>query len=393
MQNRHSRPILTLAAAAIASFGTIKAAEAVTFEPAFPNLTIKKPVWSCVLPGTDTELLVAQGGVIHELPKDRNADSAPVWFDLTDKVKIDKDFEEGLLGLAFHPKHSENQKFYVYYSTQDPKRSVLSEFVTKDGKPDASSERVILEFQQPYWNHDSGQMIFGPDGYLYLSTGDGGKGDDPLLTSQNTFSLLGKILRLDVDTKTGALEYGIPEDNPFVGKPGHRGEIWTTGMRNPWGLHFDQKGRLWCADVGQGIWEEINLIEKGGNYGWSYREGAHDFAKSRNPELPKGVTLIDPVHEYSHADGISITGGVVYNGEAHPELKGHYIYGDWGSGFMWGLKVDDSGKKTDNVILRERNQGNKKPFKGGAFQPTAVITRPDGELWVLSWDGKIYEVK
>ena len=375
--------------------GTV-AAQNVNFKVAYPDLKIKKPVWNTTIPGTDQELIVAQGGVIYELPKDRNAKSAPVWLVLTNRVVIEKDFEEGLLGLAFHPKYEANGKFYVYYSRQNPKRAILSELVAKNGKPDMTSERILLEIQQPFWNHDSGQMTFGPDGYLYISTGDGGKGNDPLMTSQNLFSLLGKILRLDVDSNAGDLAYGIPKDNPFIGKPGIRPEIWCYGMRNPWGLHFDKSGRLWCADVGQALWEEVNLIEKGGNYGWSYREGAHDFQLSRNPSLKTegkdAVKLIDPVHEYSHADGISITGGVVYEGKAFPALKGSYIYGDWGSGFMWALNVNDAGKKTGNTILRKRNAAGKSAFKGTGFQPTAITIRPDGELWILSWDGKIYEM-
>ena len=388
------RPVLLLAIAL--TINTLSPCGAVEFKPAYPNLTIKKPTFATVIPGTDRELVVAQGGKIFELPKDRNAGEAPVWFDLTDRVVIDKDFEEGLLGLAFHPEYKSNGKFYVYYSRQDPKRSVLSEFVAKGDKPDPGSERVLMEIRQPYWNHVSGQPVFGPDGYFYVSTGDGGKANDPLLTSQNLFSPLGKILRIDVDGRSGELPYGIPEDNPFVGKPGILPEIYAYGLRNPWGLHFDSKGRFWCADVGQGIWEEIDLIEKGGNYGWSYREGSHDFALNRNPELvtegKDAVKLIDPVHEYSHADGISITGGVVYEGSAHPELRGKYIYGDWGSGFVWALEVDDAGKKVSNEVLRQRNQGGGNAFKGGAFQPTAFTTRPNGEIWVLSWDGKIYEM-
>ncbi|MDB4720984.1 PQQ-dependent sugar dehydrogenase [Verrucomicrobiales bacterium] len=363
----------------------------IKFKVAYPNLKIKKPVWATLLPGTEQELIVSQSGTIHELPKDRAAGNAKIWFDLTSRVQIDKDFEEGLLGLVFHPDHKSNGKFYVYYSRQNPKRSVLSEFVTKDGKPEPASERILLEINQPFWNHDSGQPAFGPDGYLYLSTGDGGKGNDPLLTSQNLFSLLGKILRIDVNNRSGDLQYGIPEDNPFVDQPGARPEIWTYGMRNPWGLHFDKSGRLWCADVGQALWEEINIITKGGNYGWSYREGAHPFPLNRNPKIitekgKKPVKLIDPVHEYSHADGISITGGVVYEGKAFPELKGHYIYGDWGSGYVWGLTVNKAGKKSSNVVLKKRN-----PPKA-SFKPTAFVNRPDGELWVLSWDGKIYEI-
>ena len=198
-------------------------------------------------------------------------------------------------------------------------------------------------------------------------------------------------MRIDVDSKSGDLEYGIPDDNPFVNAPGKRPEIWSFGMRNPWGLHFDKKNRLWCADVGQALWEEINLIVKGGNYGWSYREGAHEFPLNRNPELvtEKGkdpVKLIDPVHEYGHAYGISITGGVVYGGDLFPQLKDHYVYGDWGSGFVWGLKVNEKGEKTANVVLKERN-----PAKG-TFKPTAFVERSDGELWILSWDGRIYEM-
>ncbi len=393
MQIRPPHLAALLAASALTQPAT--AAPAVKFVPAFPNLTIKKPVWTAPIPGTDTELLLAQGGVIYELPEDRGAEEAKVWLDFTDRVQIDKDFEEGLLGLAFHPKYASNGKFYLYYSRQNPKRSILSELVARDHKPDPSSERVLLEIAQPYWNHDSGLPTFGPDGYLYVSTGDGGKANDPLMTSQNLFSLLGKILRIDVDGRSGDLPYGIPEDNPFVGKPGARAEIWAYGLRNPWGLHFDKGGRLWCADVGQALWEEIDLIEKGGNYGWSYREGAHDFELSRNPPLvtegKDAVKLIDPVHEYSHADGISITGGVVYDGEAFPRLKGHYIYGDWGSGYVWGLKVDGEGKKVANVILRQRNRTDAK--QGRSFQPTAFATRPDGELWILSWDGKIYEME
>ena len=161
--------------------GTV-AAQNVNFKVAYPDLKIKKPVWNTTIPGTDQELIVAQGGVIYELPKDRNAKSAPVWLDLTNRVVIEKDFEEGLLGLAFHPKYEANGKFYVYYSRQNPKRAILSELVAKNGKPDMTSERILLEIQQPFWNHDSGQMTFGPDGYLYISTGDGGKGNDPLMT-------------------------------------------------------------------------------------------------------------------------------------------------------------------------------------------------------------------
>ena len=217
---------------------------------------------------------------------------------LNDLKMIVKDFEEGLLGLVFHPKYRSNGLFYLYHTLQSPKRSVLVERRVKDQKKlalDPNHNRTLIEIGQPYWNHNSGVPEFGPDGYLYLSTGDGGKANDPHDFSQNTFSLLGKVLRLDVDQTEGALEYGIPEDNPFKDKPGYRGEIWTTGMRNPWRLHWDLPSKtLYCADVGQHQKEEINLIKRGGNYGWSFREGSGEFSlKNRKPSSE--IEFIDPV--------------------------------------------------------------------------------------------------
>ena len=165
--------------------------------------------------------------------------------------------------------------------------------------------RTIIEIPQPYWNHNSGVPEFGPDGYLYLSTGDGGNGNDPHDFSQNTFSLLGKILRLDVNSREGNLAYAIPEDNPFKEKPGYRQEIWALGMRNPWRLHWDFKTNLlFCADVGQHMKEEINLIRKGGNYGWSFREGADSFTLENLP-VPK-VNLEDPIFEHDHTQGTQV---------------------------------------------------------------------------------------
>jgi glucose/arabinose dehydrogenase len=246
-------------------------------EPAFTKIQVHRPVAIVIPPdGSNRLFLVQQRGKILILPKDESTSEAKVFLDFTDrKMEAPKgDFEMGLLGLAFHPKFAENRKFYVYYTGSDMMRSIISELhVSKDdpSKADLSTERVLLEQPQPFWNHNCGNLLFGPDGYLYIPFGDGGKRDDATRGAQNMFMLLGKVLRIDVDHKQGSRQYGIPEDNPFVKVEGARPEIWALGLRNPWGIHFDQDGNFWLADVGQDIWEEVNLIEKGGNYGWSFR--------------------------------------------------------------------------------------------------------------------------
>ncbi len=255
----------------------------------FAGIKTPKPINLVVVPDdTKQELLVLQGGKILALPKDRSSSETEVFLDISKKNMIEKAFEEGLLGLVFHPNFKKNRKFYIYHTLQNPKRSRLVErrMSKKDPtKPDQKYERLLLEITQPYWNHNSGNPVFGPDGYLYISLGDGGKANDPLDLAQNTFVLWGKILRIDVNSRTGDLPYGIPKDNPFVGKEGHRPEIWALGLRNPWSIHWDMKTKtLFCADVGQNKREEINVILKGGNYGWSFREGTIPFPqKHRDP--------------------------------------------------------------------------------------------------------------
>ena len=234
------------------------------------GIKIPTPISLVVMPdGSGQELLVLQGGKILALPKDRSSSKAEVFLDISGMNMIEKAFEEGLLGLVFHPNFKKNRKFYLYYTLQNPKRSRLVErrMSKKDpGTPDQKYERLLLEVPQPYWNHNSGNPIFGPDGFLYLPLGDGGKANDPLDHSQNTFALHGKILRIDVNSRTGDLPYGIPKDNPFVGKEGYRAEIWALGLRNPWCIHWDMETKtLFCADVGQNQREEIIIIVKGGN--------------------------------------------------------------------------------------------------------------------------------
>jgi len=258
------------------------------------------------------------------------------FLDITDRVR-DSSNEQGLLGLAFHPDFSKNGRFFVDY-TDLAGDTVVSEFALATGDPnrgDPLSEAVILTIEQPFSNHNGGDIAFGPDGYLWIATGDGGSGGDPQGNGQNPQSLLGKLLRVDVDH--GAT-YTIPPDNPFVEDPGARDEIWALGLRNPWRFSFDRDtGNLFIGDVGQNQWEEIDFeprFDPGGrDYGWNTMEGNHCFQTS-GCEID-GLTL--PVFEYNHTEGCSVTGGYVYRGSRFPALAGLYLFGDFCSGTLWAL--------------------------------------------------------
>ena len=357
-----------------------------------------KPVMFLPVPdGSGRTLLVLQGGKILLLSQTLQSST---FLDMTAEKMIENSFEEGLLGLVFHPKYPQDKRFFIYHTLQNPKRSILVEQRVDDPVKltvDESYRRVLLEINQPYWNHNSGIPVFGPDGYLYLSTGDGGKANDPHDFGQNTFSLLGKILRLDIDRKTGALEYGIPKDNPFVAKPGFRPEIWALGMRNPWMMHWDfSTNTLYCADVGQHQKEEVNLIQKGGNYGWSFREGtqAFDLKKRSSPEE---VTFIDPVFEYDHTQGTSISGGFICRGKSLPSLHEHYLFGDWGTGKCWGIMVKGGKVVAEkNIIFTESGEDLNAGFemvKGkpkSSFKPVNFCPNPTGGILVLDWTGILY---
>lgn len=248
--------------------------------------------------------------------------------------------ELGLLGLAFHPKYLENGLFYLNYSPADGKtRTRISEWQLSNsrlGHERAVERRVILEVDQPYDNHNAGQLAFGPEGMLYVGFGDGGKRADPLKAGQDLSTLLGKMLRIDVDRPSDGRAYAIPPDNPFLGRAGARPEIWAYGLRNPWRYSFDPEGRLIVADVGQDEFEEVDIVARGDNLGWVVREGRHCF--------PPGATcptqgFKDPVFEYPRADGKSITGGVVYRGRQMPSLAGKYLVADYVSGNLWALEL------------------------------------------------------
>ncbi|MDB5310846.1 MAG: yliI 3 [Gemmataceae bacterium] len=310
--------------------------------------------------GSNRIFVPTQQGVIHAFTNDEKEQSTAVFLDLQDRVKYDDNTnEEGFLGMAFHPKYKETGEFFVFYTPKNTKvlTNVVSRFrVSKDdpNKADPASEEILIKFEKPFWNHDGGTICFGPDGYLYVTHGDGGAGNDLYDNGQKLGSLLGKVLRIDVNAKTGGKNYAIPKDNPFVGTKDASPEIYAYGLRNVWRMGFDRKtGQLWAADVGQNLYEEINLVRKGGNYGWNRREGLHPFgALGSGPR----ADLIDPIWEYHHDVGKSITGGTVYRGGRVPELDGYYIYGDYVSGRVWGLKYDEAkGRVVENRPIKGRN--------------------------------------
>lgn len=342
-------------------------------EVAFPDLkwTGWKPVTDAGKPyplrpillthagdGSNRVFVPTQQGVIHVFPNDQKAKETKIFLDMSAKVRYkDEENEEGFLGMAFHPKYKENGEFFVFYTDKKATlQNVVSRFrVSKDdpNKADPVFEEEILRVSHAFWNHDGGTICFGPDGYLYIALGDGGSANDPHENGQNLKTLLGKILRIDVDHKDAGKKYAIPQDNPFVGKANARAEIWAYGLRNVWRMSFDRKtGKFWAADVGQNLYEEINLITGGGNYGWNLRESFHPFGiKGVGPRKD----MIDPIWEYHHDIGKSITGGHVYRGTRFPSLEGHYLYADYVTYKIWALKYDEEkGRVVANRPIQDR---------------------------------------
>ncbi len=333
---------------------------------AYPNLRIERPIEvTGAGDGSGRLFIASQFGKIYFIDQADTEVSEPALFmDIQDAVVYkDRENEEGFLGLAFHPKFSQNGYFFVYYTTTErPHVSILSRFQVSAADPnqgDPGSEVELMRIQQPFWNHNGGTLVFGPDGYLYVGLGDGGKANDPLQSGQDLSKLLGSILRIDVDKTSDQRAYGIPADNPLVGKRGVWPEIYAWGVRNIWRMSFDREtGLLWAADVGQNDWEEINLIRRGGNYGWSLREAAHSFTLGGSKGSGPREDLIDPLVEYPHTDawGKSVTGGAVYRGKKTPILNGYYLYGDYVSGFLWALKYDPDQKVvTENRPIKWQN--------------------------------------
>ncbi len=326
-----------------------------------------------------------QTGRVMAFPSGPEASEAAVFLDIRDRVS-DAGNEEGLLGLAFDPDFDSNGHFYVYYSAANPRRSVVSQFTAETSSAvavETETELVVMEVPQPYQNHNGGQLSFGPDGMLYISLGDGGLGGDPRSNGQNPATLLGSILRIDV---SGAgpdagpdNRYRVPPDNPFVASPGARDEIWAYGFRNPWRFSFDrQTGDLWAADVGQNSYEEVDLVVRGGNYGWNILEGGHCFSPRSGCD-PSGTRL--PVIEYSTNKGCSVIGGYVYRGTRIPSLAGAYLYGDFCSGEVHGFRYGNN-EVIGHALLID-----------SGLMITSFGEDSDGEIYVLSQEGGIYMLK
>lgn len=352
-----------------------------SIEAAFPNLSFDQPVGLYSAgDGSNRLFVLEKKGVIRVFDNSEAVIASAVFLNITEKV-ISTGTEEGLLGLAFHPEFSSNGYFYLDYTTDNPLRTVVSRYSVPQSSPnqaDENSEQILLEVLQPFSNHNGGQLAFGPDSYLYIALGDGGGAGDPQDNAQDRSNLLGKILRIDVDTTTGDLMYGIPSDNPFVGNTvGYREEIFAYGLRNPWRFSFDSvRGRLWAADVGQDRFEEIDIIESGENYGWNMMEGnvCYDPAEGCNQT---GLQL--PIWTYGRDQGISVTGGFVYRGLEMTGLNGWYIYGDYGSGRIWALQYD--GSAADNKELVKTD-----------MKITSFGLDEQNELYVCDFNGRIYRL-
>jgi glucose/arabinose dehydrogenase len=263
--------------------------------------------------------------------------------------------EQGLLGLAFHPQFESNGRFFVNYTDRSGD-TVVAEYRAPGGsdRAEPGSARVLLRIDQPFSNHNGGALVFGPDGFLYIATGDGGSGGDPMGNGQRLDTLLGKLLRIDVDR---GRPYGIPEDNPFLGRSGARPEIWAYGLRNPWRLSFDREtGDLWIGDVGQGALEEIDRARAGRpgglNYGWNVMEGTDCFSP---PEGCDGEGLVRPVAVYPTGLGCAVVGGHVYRGSQFPALRGGYFFADFCAGVIFALDPNDPGPQEPVIVLRSNH--------------------------------------
>jgi len=340
---------------------------------AFPNLSFSSPVCLTYAPdGTDRIFVVEVAGRIRVFPNSAGAATTTTFLDISGRVRSGG--EEGLLGLAFDPDYASNGYFYVQYTSSVPqRRNVLSRFTVSATDPDvadALSEVELLGVDQPAGNHNGGMVAFGPDDMLYASFGDGGGAGDTYDNGQDATNLLSTIIRIDPH---GGAPYAIPTDNPFVGQAGMREEIYAYGFRNPWRFSFDRStGDLWVGDVGQGAREEVDLIVKGGNYGWPFYEGDAVFRAGQPASNFEG-----PVRDYPRSDGTSISGGVVYRGSAAPSLVGAYVYGDYGSGAVWALAYDGQTVTAHTQL-------------GSVSRVCAFGEDRDGEVYAVSFGGSIH---
>ncbi len=365
--------------------GTIEPSPSVRLTPAFAGATFAMPVDLRQAPGENGWwYVVEQAGTIRVVP----TEGEPALFADIRAGVDSRPTEAGLLAIAFHPAFAENRQVYLSYTAPGAGEAALVSRISRftaspDGRQlDPASEEILLTLDQPFGNHNGGNIVFGPDGYLYIGFGDGGSGGDPLGNGQNPETLLGTILRIDVDNTAPPRAYAIPADNPFADAEEGTPEVFAYGLRNPWRFSFDrQTNILWAADVGQNDWEEVNIITAGGNFGWNLREGAHCYPPNVTDCPTEG--LIDPVAEYPTGGDCSVTGGFVYRGDGIPALQGTYIFGDFCSGRIWGLPLDLQGLPAGPQRLLLDSPARISSFGEGN----------DGEIYVVDRDqGRIYRI-
>ncbi len=359
----------------------------VGLERAYSRLRFNRPVYlTGAGDGSGRLFVVEQAGVVRWFSQAEENPSSRVFLDISDRVSR-RGNEEGLIGFAFHPNFKENGFVYCHYSSDQQRTgdknvasNVISRFQVSDDPNvvDAATEEILLTIPQPFENHNGGAMSFGPDGFLYFSLGDGGYKDDPLGNGQKLTSMLGAINRINVDSATSGKPYGIPADNPFVAEVGAAPELFAIGLRNVWRFSFDRKtGELWAADVGQNLIEEVDIVKRGGNYGWNRYEANDDFAKETKLAIDRHDK---PIAWYGHQWGGSITGGNVYRGRKFPELDGAYFFGDYMTGNLWRTKREPSGEYQTELVRRT----------GRSI--ASFGEDDDGEVFLLSFDGGIYRL-
>jgi uncharacterized repeat protein (TIGR03806 family) len=370
------------------------------FERAFPQMRIINPVQPTHAgDGSGRVFVATQQGTVLVFPNDEEVTQGKVFLDIRDRV-IHPGGDNGMFAIAFHPRFRDSGEFFLVYGTRArPKSTVVSRFRVSADDPDRAdpdSEEKLIEIVQPWPDHNAACLDFGPDGYLYIALGDGGyslqNGN-----AQDLSTLLGSMLRIDVDRRDEGLAYAIPADNPLVGVDSARAEIWAYGLRAPWRFSFDRvTGDCWLGDNGQIEFEEIDLIKPGANYGWMPREGSHSFDRATADERGRPILkkprqreaepdtddrFTDPVIEYDHSQGRSVVGGIVYRGTRLPELIGAYIYGDYANGNIWALRWDGEKVLENRLIARTR-------LKISSFGESE-----QGELWFSAMDGYIYRLK